>query len=164
MGSITIFTLNFVQIIILFKKGYLMCIQTYLIATRNIFLPLHKVLQHRLSSSSIETSEVETFNISQMCYQSRKLGVGDGQGGLAYCGPWGCKESDTTEHLNWTELNWTTWSVGFPYFLQFQSEFSNKEFMIWATVSSWSCFCLLYRASPSLAVKNIINLKLVLTI
>ena len=29
-------------------------------------------------------------------------GVGDGQGGLACCGSWGCKESDTTE-LNWTE-------------------------------------------------------------
>ena len=30
------------------------------------------------------------------------LGVGDGQGSLACCNPWGCKESDTTEHLNWT--------------------------------------------------------------
>ena len=28
------------------------------------------------------------------------LGVGDGQGRLAYCGPWGHKESDTTEWLN----------------------------------------------------------------
>ena len=28
------------------------------------------------------------------------LGVGDGQGALAYCSPWGCKESDTTEQLN----------------------------------------------------------------
>ena len=37
-------------------------------------------------------------------------------------------------------------------------------FIIWATVSSWSCFCWLYRASPSLAAKNIINLILVLTI
>ena len=27
-------------------------------------------------------------------------GVGDGQGGLACCGPWGCKESDTAEQLN----------------------------------------------------------------
>ena len=27
-------------------------------------------------------------------------GVGDGQGGLVCCGPWGCKESDTTEQLN----------------------------------------------------------------
>ena len=26
----------------------------------------------------------------------------DGQGGLACCGPWGCKESDLTEQLNWT--------------------------------------------------------------
>ena len=31
-------------------------------------------------------------------------GVGDGQGGLASCSPWGHKESDTTEQLNWTEL------------------------------------------------------------
>ena len=28
-------------------------------------------------------------------------GVGDGQGGLACCSSWGCKESDTTERLNW---------------------------------------------------------------
>ena len=32
------------------------------------------------------------------------LGVGDGQGGLAYCSPRGRKESDTTEWLNWTEV------------------------------------------------------------
>ena len=32
-------------------------------------------------------------------------GVGDGQGGLACCNSWGHKESDTTEWLNWTELN-----------------------------------------------------------
>ena len=38
------------------------------------------------------------------------------------------------------------------------------EFMIWATVSSRSCFCWLYRASPSLAAKNKINLISVLTI
>ena len=28
-------------------------------------------------------------------------GVGDGQGGLACCGSWGRKESDTPERLNW---------------------------------------------------------------
>ena len=33
-------------------------------------------------------------------------GVGDGQGCLACCSSWGHKESDTTERLNWTELNW----------------------------------------------------------
>ena len=27
-------------------------------------------------------------------------GVGDGQGSLACCSPWGCKESDTAEQLN----------------------------------------------------------------
>ena len=36
--------------------------------------------------------------------------------------------------------------------------------MIWAMVSSWSCFCWLYRPSPSLAANNIINLISVSTI
>ena len=31
-------------------------------------------------------------------------GVGDGQGSLACCSPWGCKESDTTEGLNWPDI------------------------------------------------------------
>ena len=35
------------------------------------------------------------------------LGVGDGQGRLACCSPWGHKESDTTEWLKWTELKFT---------------------------------------------------------
>ena len=35
------------------------------------------------------------------------LGDGDGQGGLACCDSWGCKESDTTERLNWTELRYS---------------------------------------------------------
>ena len=43
------------------------------------------------------------------------LGVGGGQGGLACCNSWGRKESDTTEWLNWTELNWvqdkTFWTL-----------------------------------------------------
>ena len=33
------------------------------------------------------------------------LGVGDGQGGLACCDSWGCKESDMIERLNWIELH-----------------------------------------------------------
>ena len=32
------------------------------------------------------------------------LKVGDGQGSLMSCSPWGRKELDTTEQLNWTEL------------------------------------------------------------
>ena len=35
-------------------------------------------------------------------------GVGDGQGGLECCDSWGRKELDTTERLNWTELNSTS--------------------------------------------------------
>ena len=31
-------------------------------------------------------------------------GVGDTQWGLGCCGSWSCKELDTTERLNWTEL------------------------------------------------------------
>ena len=36
------------------------------------------------------------------------LGVGDGQGSLVCCSPWGRKQSDTTERLDWTVLNCKT--------------------------------------------------------
>ena len=45
-------------------------------------------------------------------------GIGDGQGGLMCCSPQGCKESDTTERLNCTELKYynfideETWASG----------------------------------------------------
>ena len=29
------------------------------------------------------------------------IGVGDGQGSLACCSPWGLKESEKTEQLSW---------------------------------------------------------------
>ena len=58
------------------------------------------------------------------CESEWTLGVGDRQGGLACCDSWGCKESDTTERLNWTELNqfifpWAAyenfhWSISLP--------------------------------------------------
>ena len=32
------------------------------------------------------------------------LGVGDGQGGVVCCSPWGRKESDMTEWLNWCPI------------------------------------------------------------
>ena len=38
------------------------------------------------------------------------LEVGDGQGGLVCCDSWGRKESDTTEWLKCTELNWMHYS------------------------------------------------------
>ena len=46
-------------------------------------------------------------------------GVGDGQGGLACCSPWGLKELDMTEGLNWLIV------------------YSNQYYHS----VSWSCFC-----------------------
>ena len=37
-------------------------------------------------------------------------GVGDGQGSLVCCSPWGHKQADMTERLNWTE--WLFWTIG----------------------------------------------------
>ena len=45
-------------------------------------------------------------------------GAGDGQGGLACCNSWGRKESDTTERLNWTELNWKKHSFDYVPLLE----------------------------------------------
>ena len=52
------------------------------------------------------------------------LGVGDGQGGLACCSPWGHKELDMTEPLGWTELivdlqYCVRWFAFYHYFLNF---------------------------------------------
>ena len=38
-------------------------------------------------------------------------GVGDGQGGLECCNSWGRKESDTTEWLNWTDLEFSICNI-----------------------------------------------------
>ena len=46
-------------------------------------------------------------------------GAGGGQGGLACCGSWGCKESDTTERLNWIEAR--------QVLIQFLSEYKSLE-------------------------------------
>jgi len=42
------------------------------------------------------------------------LGVGDGQGSLACCSPWGRKESDMTD---WTELNTYIYTESLKLFL-----------------------------------------------
>ena len=43
------------------------------------------------------------------------LRVGDGQEGLACCGSWGRKESDTIERLNWNELSHFWYTVSSVY-------------------------------------------------
>ena len=60
------------------------------------------------------------------------LGVGDGLGSLVCCSPWGRKESDTTEQLNWTEWNTTRSSskdkifIIFTFWLVFVENFKGK--------------------------------------
>ena len=43
-------------------------------------------------------------NLMDMSLNEWTPGVGDGQGDLACCDSWGCKESDMTEQLNWTDV------------------------------------------------------------
>ena len=50
------------------------------------------------------TSVWDEFN----CVVVWTVGAGDGQGGLECCSPWGHKESDTTQWLNWTDLIMTS--------------------------------------------------------
>ena len=60
------------------------------------------------------------------------LGVGDGQGGLACCDSWGCKESDMTEWLNWTEtsrIRADAWHSGF--YIASQADLFIFESIIW---------------------------------
>ena len=45
-------------------------------------------------------------------------GVGDGQGGLACCGSWGCKESVTSDWLKWV----SEWPNVSPLFTTFQTK------------------------------------------
>ena len=54
------------------------------------------------------------------------LGVGDGQGSLACCSPWGHNESDMTEQLNWTPESdiWTCW-------ISIHSPKSNGQWHTW---------------------------------
>ena len=46
------------------------------------------------------------------------LGLGDGQGGLAWCSPCGCKESDKTEQLKTTTIECSTLISSFQDFKQ----------------------------------------------
>ena len=48
------------------------------------------------------------------------LGVGDGQGSLVSCSPWGCKESDTTEWLTHS-LHFLIFYIYFWYCIQWLS-------------------------------------------
>ena len=65
-------------------------------------------LEKTLMQENIEGSEKGTTEDEMVRWNHQLNGhefeqtlvVGDGQGGLACCSPWGCKESDMTERLN----------------------------------------------------------------
>ena len=71
------------------------------------------------------------------------LRVGDRQGSLACCSPWGCKELHTTEGLNWTEVikvninNKNHWYVC-KVTVQYSSKLSksSKTRKIWESVTA----------------------------
>ena len=64
------------------------------------------------------------------------LGVGDVQGGLAFCGSWGRKESDTTERLDWTELGRSMLKVSLWNY--------NSEYLIFHQNIQWFLFLFLF--------------------
>ena len=81
-----------------------------------------------------------------------------GQRSLVSYRPWGHKELNMTEWLH--SLNGL---VVFPTFFNLILNFAIRS--SWSdSVSSWSCFYWLYRASPCSAAENIISLISVLTI
>ena len=69
------------------------------------------------------------------------LGVGDGQGGLAYCGPWGRKELEVTEWLNWTELfHWYFfWALNFTVHILLKTGLENFERYFTSMWDEYNC-------------------------
>ena len=70
--------------------------------------------------------------------------VGDGQGSLACCSPWGHKKSNMTEQLNWTEFY-------ILFFYLFKKSFTSRsmlkfptEISVFTYFSSYFCLLLLY--------------------
>ena len=71
--------------------------------------------------------------------------VGDGQGNLACCSPWGRKDSDTTEQLNWTDgsLLFLEFLVAFVFLLimficitfSYYLENQREWYIIWECLS-----------------------------
>ena len=55
------------------------------------------------------------------------LGVGDGQGGLICCSPWGRKESDTTEQLNRTY--WFSFNKYFSSYVCMYLHIRNQHYL-----------------------------------
>ena len=81
------------------------------------------------------------------------LGVGDGQGGLACCSPWGCKELDMTERLNRTELiatckKWKRARISvkkvYKKYLPYSRPIFHPCYEVMTYFSSWNFFTTIY--------------------
>ena len=71
------------------------------------------------------------------------LEVDDGQGSLVCCSPWGHKESNTAEQLNWTE--------GAHFFEYFIDDFFLSELIKDNSLYQGDfCCCLVTKSSPAL--------------
>ena len=84
------------------------------------------------------------------------LGVGDGQGSLACYSPWGCKELDMTEWLNWTELkaNIPVWHEE-PFFsLYTLNLFSLKVLFTYHLLLPENCAAILYLRMKSIIASS----------
>ena len=78
------------------------------------------------------------------CESEQTLGVCDLQGGLACCDSWGRKELDTTERLNWAELNSHLQYCEKLNFCCWSHAVCYSVMAIWANEYRWWCaFCLL---------------------
>ena len=66
-------------------------------------------------------------------------GVGDGQGSLACCSPWGCKESGTTEQPSWTDVCYIYYVLIYIYIYIYTLEGITRSL----TVVALGCFELL---------------------
>ena len=69
------------------------------------------------------------------------LGVGNGQGSLVRCSPWGCKESDTNELLNWADFSFFLLYLNFhSVLLVSATQQWESVLMIHLTPLSWASF------------------------
>ena len=77
-------------------------------------------------------------------------GVGDGQGSLVCCSPWGHKESYTTERLNWTIF----FHKGFDLLVKFVKE-KTIEDPFWTLSSPLSSHSIFHKFLPVLLISQI---------
>ena len=66
----------------------------------NLILYFLRLLEKTCKKGTMEDEMVGWYHRLNGHEFEQALGDGKGQGGLACCGPWGLKESGTTERLN----------------------------------------------------------------